>query len=105
MATRLLGTLFAVGLVVASLVSGCAGRESGDTPQVTLYHCGVNPVTYDGRSWKVPHPKFDLTNFPDTFSGQGHFKLRGENTLVFTDEKGAKLVFKPAKQVPDRACA
>ena len=35
------------------------------------YHCGVQPVLYDGEHWPVEAWPFDATNAPKTFSGYG----------------------------------
>ena len=69
-------------------------------PQVLLHHCGVQPVTYENRSWEVEKPPFDATNAPDTFSGFGTFS-RTDDVLVFTDRDGARLAFTPNDGTPD----
>jgi hypothetical protein len=77
----------------ASAVPGpSAELEVQPGQQVVLYHCGVLPVTYDGRQWEVENPLFDATNAPDTFSGFGEFTLEGE-TLHFADRDGATIDF------------
>lgn len=74
------------------------------TPQVTLYHCGVNPVVYDGVTWEVNDPPFDGTNAPATFSGFGQF-VRDGNVLHFSDKAGATIDFTPDDAVVGPPCA
>jgi uncharacterized lipoprotein NlpE involved in copper resistance len=79
---------------------GPATAASEPGQQVLLYHCGIQPVTYEDRSWEVEKPPFDATNAPDTFSGFGTFS-RTADVLTFTDGKGARLTFTPNDGTPD----
>jgi len=67
---------------------------------VSLYHCGVNPLVYEGEKYEVVDPPFDGTNAPSTFSGLGtvsrhrlelHYRDRAGATLVFTLDDGGPL--------------
>lgn len=69
-------------------------------PEVLLHHCGVRPVTFDGREWEVTKVPFDATNAPSTFSGEGTYTM-SEATLVFADRAGARLVFTPDDGKPN----
>ena len=94
MRTRLLLSLVAL---VACAACADSPRDSDALPaapgqQVVLYHCGVQPVTYEGRSWEVEEPPFDPTNAPDSFSDFGEFERKGD-TLTFDDREGARLDF------------
>ncbi len=60
--------------------------------QVVPDHCGIQPVTYDGRLWEVKRAPFDMGNAPDTFSGFGEFRVEGD-LLQFVDREGAMLTF------------
>lgn len=79
---------------------GPATVETAPGQQVALYHCGVQTLTYDGRSWEVEDPPFDGTNAPDSFSGFGTFERVGD-VLTFTDREGAQLRFTPDDGTPD----
>lgn len=72
-------------------------REPGQ--QVVPDHCGVQPVTYDGRLWEMKRAPFDMGNAPDTFSGFGEFGIEGE-LLRFVDRKGTTLTFTLDDGVP-----
>jgi hypothetical protein len=84
----------------AAAAPGPASVETAPGQQVALHHCGVQDVTYDGRTWEVENDPFDLTNAPDTFSGFGSFGRSGD-TLTFTDRAGARLTFTPYDGTPD----
>ena len=92
-----------LSLVVVAACAACGDGNQGasrGTPQVLLHHCGVQPVTYGGRSWEVEAPPFDQGNAPDSFSGFGEFSQQGE-TLTFTDRDGARLTFVVDDGTPD----
>ena len=85
--------------LVALACSACAGGP-GDSDglhaaprqQVVLHHCGVQPITYESRSWEVEDPPFDQTDAPNSFSGYGKFEGK-DDTLLFKDGMGARLTF------------
>jgi len=81
-----------------------SGVATSSGPQVVLYHCGVDPLRYDGVLWEVVAPPFDGTNAPDTFTGFGTFQRDGER-LLFTDRGGARLTFTIDDGVPPSPCA
>ena len=72
--------------------------------QVSLYHCGVEPLVLDAETWEVLRPPFDGTNAPASFTGDGSVVREGE-ALRYTDEAGALLTFVPDDGVPPRLCA
>ena len=71
---------------------------------VTLYHCGVNPLLYDGRRWEASPTPFDATNAPATFTGHGDVRVIG-NSLIYRDNGGAEINFRPDDGVPPAPCA
>jgi hypothetical protein len=82
------------------------GRESVDEDHlVTVNHCGVDPVTFDGRTWTVQPHAFDATNAPATFSGRGRLEKVGETRLDYVDRAGARLVLRPARASVPGVCA
>ena len=61
--------------------------DDGIALSVTLWHCGIEPVTVDGRQWEVPdtetvdgHPDLplDATNTPSDWVGSGTAVVRGD---------------------------
>lgn len=72
-------------------VATSSAQPAGE-PQVTLFHCGVNQVSYDGATWEVINPPFDATNAPATFSGFGRFQRDGD-VLHFVDQFGTTIDF------------
>jgi hypothetical protein len=99
--------------------SSAAESPAADHPDdglalaVILWHCGVEPVTVDGRQWQVPdtetvdgHPDLplDATNTPSDWVGRGTAVLRGD-ALTYTDEGGEVVAFVPDDGVPPGPCA
>ncbi|MBF9133671.1 hypothetical protein I0C86_32760 [Plantactinospora sp. S1510] len=72
---------------------------------VGLYHCGVDPLVLDGRTWEVPKPPFDATNKPDTWTGRGTAIEVPPENLTYTDESGTVLHFLPDDGIPPPVCA
>lgn len=66
------------------------------TIEVTLYHCGVDPIAFAGRQWVVPDPPFDATNAPRGFSGGGRIEVTSETTARYVDSSGIALHFEAA---------
>lgn len=75
-----------------------------DEVEVSLYHCGVNPLTYRGERYEVVDPPFDATNAPPTFSGVGTV-TRQRLELHYRDRAGATLVFTPDDASRGEVCA
>jgi hypothetical protein len=75
--------------------------------EVTLYHCGIEPIWFEGRSWEVPEETgpFDEMSAPEEFVGRGTVERnsRGES-LRYVDESGIVLFFEPDDGV-DLPCA
>ncbi|MBB2903341.1 hypothetical protein FHR75_004183 [Kineococcus radiotolerans] len=82
--------------------SGAAGDSV--PVQVSLYHCGVEPLVLDDTTWEVPQPPFDGTNAPASFTGSGSV-VRDGKVLRYTDEAGALLTFVPDDGVQRPLCA
>lgn len=84
-------------LVGVLLLTGCSGASK---VTVELEHCRVAPLQHAGQMWEVPQPQpFDGTNAPATFTGHGTVTTEGDR-LIYLDDKGARIVFLRADQVP-----
>ena len=85
------------------------GRTSYDADlHIELFHCGVTPPVFDGRTWRTSGPSFDATNAPSTFSGSGSMTLDDEDHATYRDRRGAELRFVPNAVLPGddtRICA
>ncbi len=80
---------------------------------VTLWHCGVLPVTVDGRTWEVPKTEtvdgdpalpLDATNTPSDWIGRGSAVVR-HDVMTYTDEGGEIVGFVPDDGQPPGPCA
>jgi hypothetical protein len=80
---------------------------------VTLWHCGVEPVTVADRSWEVPvgesvdgHPDLplDATNTPTDWVGSGTAVV-AEDEMTYTDDGGEVVTFVPGDGEPPGPCA
>ena len=86
---------------------------SGQTVTVTLWHCGVEPVTVDGRTWEVPESEsvdgspdlpLDATNTPLDWLGTGTVTVRGD-AMTYTDGGGEVVEFVPDDGRPPPPCS
>ena len=68
-----------------------------DRVRVTLWHCGIDALGYEGRVWEVPtgEEPFDATNAPETFAQEGAIERVGPDELRYTDDGGVVLRFVP----------
>lgn len=66
--------------------------------EVTLWHCGVDPLFVAGQEWVVQDPPFDATNAPESFTGRGRFERKSAITAVYVDDGGEQILF---EVVPD----
>ncbi|MGH3346720.1 MAG: hypothetical protein ACRDO4_07040 [Nocardioides sp.] len=107
--------MLVAALAVAVLAAGCeagttldpspptpeAGSASPDTAevQVTLGHCFVEPVAFDGELWNVPFRKqFGWGGLaPQGWVGTGVMMRADEDTVRFEDDGGAVVVFRPVE--------
>ena len=80
---------------------------------VTLWHCGVEPVTTEGRLWEVPRTEhvdgfpdlpLDATNTPSDWVGNGTALIQGEE-MIYTDEGGEVVEFALDDSQPPGPCA
>lgn len=104
-----------LGSVVLSFVTltGCAAQLQEEQPtqppatrvQVSLYHCGFDPLVHNGKTWEIPEPPFDATNAPEDWAGTGTITSMTERTLVFIDDSGIKVTFVPDDGSPLPLCA
>jgi hypothetical protein len=85
---------------LAALLLGACGNATHEV-DVELYHCGVLPLKVDGKTWEVPQPPpFDGTNAPPTFTGRGTATIEADDKLIYVDDGGARVRFRPAEDVP-----
>lgn len=107
-----------IGTVAAVLaLVGCTGPDDvlpppvPPTPQavemsVTLYHCGLNPITYQGMKWEVPDPApFDNLNYPARWRGHGVVTEVSPTRLLYRDDSGVEVLYLPDAEVPPAGCA
>lgn len=80
---------------------------------VTLWHCGVEPLTADGRRWEVPGTEhvdgfpdlpLDATNTPSDWVGSGSAVIQGDE-MIYTDDGGEVVDFVPDDGRPPGPCA
>lgn len=79
------------------LADAAAAEPPTGVAEVTLWHCGIEPITYERRTWEVPNDEepFDGTNAPASFAGRGEVERVGPDELRYTDESGVVLRFVP----------
>jgi hypothetical protein len=64
------------------------------TVEVSLYHCGLDPLVVDGQTWVADPPPFDGTNAPPEFVSRGTFAVAPDGTTAaYTDESGITVTF------------
>lgn len=95
-----------VVVVIQSELPALASWHQPHSHVVTLYHCGVNPTEFEGRTWAVPQSlvPFDATNAPDSFVGRGTVARVREEEALYVDESGVEIVFWPQDKVPGILC-
>ena len=77
----------------ATKLSTSVERTSGEVPvTLRLFHCGIELVTVDGRDWEAVGPHPDLTNAPDTWTGEGTALVQGDK-MLYTDQSGQVVEF------------
>lgn len=97
-------------------VVGCAGPDDPPpvppTPQavemsVTLYHCGLDPISYQGRTWEAgPATLFDNTNKPAEWQGHGTITEISPTRLLYRDDSDIEVTYLPDAEVPPKGtCA
>lgn len=88
-------------------------RNGSIAVSVTLWHCGVEPVTADGRLWEAPGTEhvdgfpdlpLDATNTPSGWVGSGRAAVRGDE-MTYTDDGGEVVEFAPDDGQPPGPCA
>ena len=73
---------------------------------VSLYHCGVDPLSFDGQIWEAgPATLFDQTNAPREWVGRGTVSRPTPSELVYQDDSGIEVRFAPRVSEQRRACA
>lgn len=113
----------AVSILVVLGLSACgadraggvdADPSSGSVPvSVSLWHCGVTPVTVDGRLWEAAPSQtvdgnadapLDATNTPADWVGRGTAVV-GADRMTYTDEGGEVIDFIPDDGSEPAPCA
>lgn len=79
-------------------------RQTWARTEVSLWHCGVDPVVFGGREWVVPDPPFDATNAPEGFIGRGTFKQRSSRDALFFDDGGEIVHFEAIEDWEPPVC-
>jgi hypothetical protein len=96
--TRWQATLGAA-VLATSLLAACS--TSTYDVDIELWHCGISPLKVDDQTWEVLYPPpFDgASTLPKSFTGHGTATLN-DDKLVYVDDGGARIVFRPAEDVP-----
>ena len=79
---------------------------------MVLLHCGMTPVTVEGRVWEAapqavngdPMLPLDATNRPDDWRGYGTAVVTGDR-MTYTDQGGEVVEFVPDDGKPPGPCA
>lgn len=93
-----------------SWLVGCTSAPPLPEPlprvMVSLYHCGVDPLSFDGQIWEAgPATLFDQTNAPREWVGRGTVSRPTPSELVYQDDSGIEVRFAPRVSEQRRACA
>lgn len=92
---------YLLGLIVLVMLVSCGGGGSsaspmepeGDRHTISLWHCGIDPTSFDGDRWYVPDPPFDETN--KGASLEGTMTRVSAEKAVFEAESGERVEFMP----------
>jgi hypothetical protein len=92
----------AAAVLAGSLLAAC--NKSTYDVDIELWHCGIPPLTVDDQTWEVPHspPFVGASTLPRSFTGHGTATIN-DDKLVYVDDGGTRIVFRPAKDVPPPA--
>ena len=74
---------------------------------VTLYHCGLNPIIFKGKTWEAgPATLFDNTNKPAEWRGHGTITEISPTRLLYRDDSDIGVTYLPDAEVPPKGtCA
>lgn len=74
-----------------------SSNEPTSQAEVTLWHCGIETITFEDRKWEVPNDEepFDGTNAPSSFAGRGAIERVSADELRYVDQSGVILRFVP----------
>jgi hypothetical protein len=97
----------AIGLAGLA-IAACSNPE---TISVVLLHCGMKPVTVEGRLWEAPPQTvdddsmlpLDAGNRPDDWVGQGTVVVT-DDRMTYTDQGGEVVEFVPDDGIPLGVC-
>jgi hypothetical protein len=95
------------GAIYGNVVGTDTSEARADRVPVTLWHCGINPITVDGVTYEVPRAEtpFDQTNAPDSFVGEGTIRRIDDDELEYRDDGGVALHFVTGLREEPVACA
>jgi len=99
----------ALALLLAALTMTACSNPG--TISVVLLHCGMKPVTVEGRLWEAPPQTvdddselpLDATNRPDDWTGAGTVVIAGDR-MTYTDQGGEVVEFIPDDGNPPGPC-
>lgn len=103
-------SLLLLGVVI---LAACGDADDSRSVEVSLWHCGVEPVTVDRRLWEAATPQMvdgttdlplDGTNTPEEWVGRGTVVVAGDR-MTYTDEDGEVIDFVPDDGIAPPPCA
>ncbi|MBA3982539.1 MAG: hypothetical protein H0X61_03265 [Acidimicrobiia bacterium] len=68
-----------------------------DRVEISLWHCGIEPIRHDRELWEVPDGEepFDGTNVPNSVALSGTIERVSADELLYVDDSGISLQFVP----------
>ncbi len=96
-------------LLTVGVLAACGSTDDPNSVEVVLWHCGVEPVTVDGRLWEavprmVDGMGVDATNPPEDWVGRGTVVV-ADGQMTYTDQGGEVIDFVPDDGIPPPVCA
>jgi hypothetical protein len=86
-----------MALVLAAVACTNRSRPPVHNVTITLWHCGFEPLSFDGQQW-LPKPgpgRFDETNRPTSWVGRGTVTRKSNTELLYVDRSGVKVPMAP----------
>lgn len=92
-----------LALMATLALVGCADQASpsaeppndntASAHEITLWHCGIEPTSFDGERWYVPDPPFDETNKGQSLEGM--MTRVSDDEALFEADSGERVEFVP----------
>jgi hypothetical protein len=77
-------------------VAGPQPDPAGTEVDITLWHCGIEPLEVDGQRWVADPPPFDETNAPPELTRHGTVTVAPDGgSATYTDESGVTVDLVP----------